>query len=68
MQNDPEVPCDTCGTSTKMTGTRKCNACWEVESRLDDYVRRGSDRARRKLLEASGLWEPIRSIARTIKS
>jgi hypothetical protein len=32
------VPCETCGTPTPFTGTRRCNNCWEVERRLPDYM------------------------------
>ena len=33
------VPCETCGTPTPFTGTRRCNNCWEVERRLPDYMK-----------------------------
>lgn len=33
------VPCETCGKPTP--DSRRCNLCWEVESRLDDYLRGG---------------------------
>jgi hypothetical protein len=33
------VPCETCGTPTRFTGTRRCNNCWEVERRLPDYMK-----------------------------
>lgn len=29
-----QVPCELCGTPTPMTGTRRCNRCWELESRV----------------------------------
>ena len=41
----PVVPCETCNRDTTMLGTRLCDACWEVERRLDDYLSR-SDKAR----------------------
>lgn len=32
---EPEtVPCGLCGTSTRMTGTKRCDRCWELESRI----------------------------------
>ena len=32
---EPEtVPCGLCGTPTPMTGTRRCDRCWELESRI----------------------------------
>jgi hypothetical protein len=39
----PLYPCETCGTDTRMGGTRRCDACWEVEHRLRCYMR--SDKA-----------------------
>lgn len=30
----PVVPCKYCGDLTSMTGTRQCNRCWEIASRL----------------------------------
>ena len=33
------VPCETCGTPTAFTGTRRCNHCWEVERRLPDFMK-----------------------------
>jgi hypothetical protein len=41
----PTVPCTTCGKDTPMLGTRLCDACWEVEHRLDAYLRDGGERA-----------------------
>jgi hypothetical protein len=32
------VPCETCGDPTTYTGTKRCNNCYEVESRLDSYL------------------------------
>lgn len=40
------VPCETCGTPTHMTGTKRCDDCWEVERRLGEYLRRGGANAR----------------------
>ncbi len=40
------VPCGTCGRETSMTGTKRCDACWEVEHRLRDYLRVGGAKAR----------------------
>jgi hypothetical protein len=38
--NDREtIPCVTCGMPTPFTGTKRCNNCWEVESRLNQYLR-----------------------------
>lgn len=40
------VPCSTCGRDTPMCGTQKCDRCWEVESRLRDYLHVGGEKAR----------------------
>lgn len=33
--NDPKtVPCELCGTPTPMTGTKRCDRCWELERRV----------------------------------
>ena len=37
----PTCPCETCGRPTPMLGTKRCDGCWEVESRLLDYIRQG---------------------------
>ena len=36
------VPCTICGADTEMTGTGLCDACWEVNHRMDDFMRRAS--------------------------
>lgn len=28
------VPCELCEAPTKMTGTKRCNRCWELEKRI----------------------------------
>ena len=52
--NEETVPCKTCGEATPMTGTKRCNGCWEVENRLDSYLRRGGRNAQQALVDA--LW------------
>lgn len=42
--SDETVPCGTCGTPTRMTGTKRCNLCWQVESNLAQYAQ--SERGR----------------------
>lgn len=32
------VACEVCGKETPGTATGRCNNCWEVESRLTQYV------------------------------
>ena len=39
------IPCATCGAPTTYTGSRRCNLCWEVESRLVEYLRSEGGRA-----------------------
>ena len=34
MIERPHVPCSLCGTPTPYTGTKRCNRCWELESRI----------------------------------
>jgi len=39
MRSDPRsdeasVPCEICGRLTTMTGTKRCDACWELEQRI----------------------------------
>ena len=31
---EPTTPCRLCDTPTDMLGTRLCNRCWELESRI----------------------------------
>ncbi len=50
--NLPLVPCETCGTNTPNTGSKRCDSCWEVEKRLQHYVR--SENGQKCVLEA--LW------------
>lgn len=38
MIEQETVPCETCGEPTTYTGTKRCNNCHEVESRLDRYL------------------------------
>ena len=28
------VPCELCGKPTAMTGTKRCDRCWELETRI----------------------------------
>lgn len=30
------VPCGLCGTPTPMTGTKRCDSCWEIETRISN--------------------------------
>ncbi len=44
------VDCDLCGKPTKMTATKRCDRCWELERRVQD----DPDIARKVLIEVSG--------------
>lgn len=36
-QNGEEtVPCQFCDTPTRMTGTKMCNNCWEIQGRISN--------------------------------
>lgn len=50
------VACETCGEPTPMLGTRRCDGCLEVESRLGSYLRTAGGRAfvAKLLVEAPG--------------
>lgn len=32
--NVETVPCELCGKPTTMTGTKRCDPCWELERRI----------------------------------
>jgi hypothetical protein len=36
---DETIPCKTCGKPTRMKGTKLCDNCFEVESRLEKYLK-----------------------------
>ena len=48
------VPCVTCGRPYDMIGSKRpaCVGCWEVEHRLDGYLRDGGDAAVEQLVGA----------------
>lgn len=60
------VPCETCGEPTTKTGTKRCDWCWEVESRLDGYLTRGKANARRILLATLKGCDPEEIAVRTL--
>ncbi len=31
---EDKVPCEICGQPTSMTGTKRCNRCWDLERRI----------------------------------
>ena len=45
----PTVPCATCGQPTTYTGTKRCNNCHEVETRIVSYA--SSANGRRHLFQ-----------------
>jgi hypothetical protein len=44
-ETESEVPCGTCGTLTRNASSGRCDSCWETESRLEGYLRRGGPSA-----------------------
>lgn len=34
MPKEPTVPCGLCGTPTTMLNTKRCDSCWELETRI----------------------------------
>lgn len=44
--NEETCPCETCGQETRMLATKRCDACYEFETRLDRYLIRGGAKAR----------------------
>ncbi len=48
------VPCETCG-EPGLTGTKRCNNCFEVETRLVSYFSRGKEKAVRFVMQAYAL-------------
>ena len=59
------VVCETCGTETTSVGTRRCDTCYEVETRLKNYALYGGVFAVRNFLGALGL-APLRRILNAI--
>jgi FMN-dependent NADH-azoreductase len=38
------IPCEICGGPTTSLGTKRCNNCWELEARLDYYLKHKNGR------------------------
>ena len=34
MSDNESIPCEICGEPTMMLGTKRCDPCWEIESRI----------------------------------
>lgn len=62
--DEEKVPCGTCG-KPGLSGTKRCDWCWEVESRLAEYLTRGRARARVFVLHA--LWDVSHEIHERFK-
>ncbi len=45
------VACRICGDDTTFIGTKLCNGCWEVDSRIDDIIARADPVYLRELSE-----------------
>lgn len=37
-------PCLTCGKTVNFAGSVKCNGCWEVEARIEEYLKSAGGR------------------------
>ena len=44
---ESNVPCGICGKPTRMLATKRCDPCWELETRIHD-----APELARKILEA----------------
>jgi ribosomal protein L37E len=58
--NQPEetMPCKRCGRPTPYLGTQLCDSCWQVEGRLQHYLKSESARAEvKRFLEGLGVRE-----------
>lgn len=51
---EPTVPCSICSTSTGMLGTKLCDRCWELKTRIEN----DPDIARRILTATTGKHQP----------
>lgn len=75
MNDDTEkthaVPCGTCGLPTHMTGTNRCDRCWEVERRLADYLKTG-DAAKafveRSLTDSGPAGPPVTRLIESVRA
>jgi hypothetical protein len=47
------IPCEICGKPTPYLGTKRCNNCWEVETRLETFLE--SQRGREFVGDALGI-------------
>ena len=56
LRDEELAACGTCGRPTDKTGKNpRCYGCWEVEHRLDSYLREGGDAAAAALIDALSL-------------
>jgi len=39
------MACETCNQPTRMSNAKLCDGCWEIESHLEGYLRRGGVKA-----------------------
>ena len=65
--DEKTVPCETCGTPTPMTGTKRCDTCFEVEQRLAGYLRRGGAKAM-AFVRSALAREDLASVLRPIRA
>lgn len=53
LPNQDTVPCKTCGDPSAFPGAVQCTNCWEVEHRIDLYLKseKGHNNIRNKLFK-----------------
>jgi len=71
-KNEETVPCKLCGEPTIMLGTKKCDNCWEVISRLSTFLdsRKARDLTRKLLSQKEEViyFQHIRDTSGTIST
>ncbi len=52
MSDIETISCEVCGSLTQYLETKRCNNCWEVERRIDQYLKskKGLDFIHNKLV------------------
>lgn len=51
MEEEQTVPCELCGEKTYLIATKRCNGCWELESRIIEDKELAI-----KIMKRLGLW------------
>jgi len=45
------IPCTICNTPTEMTGTKKCDRCWNIDAGLNSLIQQNENIALEYLLD-----------------